>query len=368
MKIGIDARFWNETGVGRYTRNLVECLGSHTTKNEYVLFLRPQEYKTLSLPGTNFTKVLADIPWHSLKEQILFPRIIEKEHLDLMHFPYFAVPIAYHKPYVVTIHDLILHHFATGEATTLPNSLYLLKLLGYKYVIKRAAQHAKKIITVSGATKQEIVDHLGVTAEKVAITYEGLSFASSSTSVKNTYGDYFLHVGNVYPHKNSKRLVDAFIHAFKDKEVTLIFVGKKDFFMKRLMEFVKKGKSPNKFIFLDSVDDEQLSGLYTHAKAVVIPSLMEGFGLPAIEAMAAGSLVIASEIPSLREVTGGNAVFCDPNNIQDIAAKLKAVYDAKPNKYEVVKQKGEQFVARYSWRKMTEETITIYENCLSQKS
>jgi len=82
---------------------------------------------------------------------------LEKEELDLVHFPYFSVPIYYRRPFVITIHDLIIHHYPTGKASTLPSPIYYAKLLGYKYVIKKAAQKAQKVITVSEATKEEIV-------------------------------------------------------------------------------------------------------------------------------------------------------------------------------------------------------------------
>jgi glycosyltransferase involved in cell wall biosynthesis len=302
-----------------------------------------------------------------VKEQIVLPRIIEKEQLDLMHFPYFAVPLGYRKPYVVTIHDLILHHFSTGEATTLPKILYKSKLVGYKYIIKQAAKNAKKVITVSSATKNEILDHLSVPSDKIAVTYEGVDLPVGRIKSHNKYGAYFLHVGNVYPHKNTTMLVKAFLQAFPNNDVSLLFVGRKDFFMDRLQKSVKKEKAGDRIVFLHDVDDEELAVLYNHARAVVVPSLMEGFGLPAVEAMAAGCLVIASDIPSLREVTGGYALFCNSKGSEDLAKKMQAVYEAKAGEYENVIKKGKDFVQRYSWRKMTEETLTIYENCISKK-
>src|SRR3990172_10967707 len=164
MKIGIDTRLWGETGVGRYIRNLVSELSKIDFKNSYVLFaLNKNEKKIKSaIRNSQFVIRLTDIKWHTLEEQLRFPAILNKENLDLVHFPYFSVPIFYDKPLVVTIHDLILHHFPTGEASTLPSPFYWLKLIGYKFVISNAAKKAKKIITVSNATKKEIIDHLKV--------------------------------------------------------------------------------------------------------------------------------------------------------------------------------------------------------------
>src|SRR5579872_178365 len=174
MKIGIDARLWNETGVGRYIRNLVSELAKLDKKNDYVLFLRKKEFDTLPLPQKNFVKVLADLRWHSLDEQLKYPGILYKQKLDLMHFPYFSVPLFYANAYVVTIHDLIINHYPTGEASTLPFFLYKMKYLGYDYVLQKTVRRAKRIIAVSEATKKEILDHLPAKGGKISVIYEGV--------------------------------------------------------------------------------------------------------------------------------------------------------------------------------------------------
>src|SRR5216683_2789679 len=133
MRIGIDCRLWNETGIGRYIRNLVTNLAEiDTHNNEYVLFLRKNEYDTLVTPGNNFRKRLADIHWHSVAEQTSFLKMLYKERLDLVHFPYFSYPILYARPFVITIHDLILFHYPTGKASQLPSFMYQTKLFAYK--------------------------------------------------------------------------------------------------------------------------------------------------------------------------------------------------------------------------------------------
>lgn len=131
MRIGIDARLWNETGVGRYIRNLVYNLLEIDSRNEYVLFTNKQtieeikEHKSkIKFEDKKLKLVETNIRWHSVSEQIKFPKILEKEKLDLMHFPYFSVPILYNRPFVITIHDLIINHFSTGKASTLPTPLY----------------------------------------------------------------------------------------------------------------------------------------------------------------------------------------------------------------------------------------------------
>lgn len=172
MKIGIDTRLWSQTGVGRYVQELVGNLAKIDQKNHYLLFFAKNEFEEFKLPGPNFEKRIIDLRWHSLKEQLVMPYLLWREHLDLVHFPYFSVPIFYPGKFIVTIHDLILDHFETGKASTLPFFLYKLKRLGYKLVTWIALHRAVKVITVSETTKREIIDHYRIKSEKIAVTYE----------------------------------------------------------------------------------------------------------------------------------------------------------------------------------------------------
>ncbi len=186
MRIGIDARLWNESGVGRYTRNLVLQLQEIDKENEYVLFVLDKDKEEIlkQVQNDKFSLAKADIHWHTIEEQLKFPQILDEENLDLVHFPYFSVPIFYNRPFVVTIHDLILHHFPTGQASTLPFPFYWVKLFGYRFVIFMTAKKSRKILTVSNATKQEIVDHLGVSSEKIVVTYEGIEASLNSKFIR----------------------------------------------------------------------------------------------------------------------------------------------------------------------------------------
>lgn len=171
MRIGIDARLWGQTGVGRYLEQLVKNLAKIDKENSYTLFF-PKEYKDLPLPGPTWKRRIAGVQWHSLKEQVLMPIILWCEKLDFVHFPYFSVPIFYPGKFVVTIHDLILDHFDTGKASTLPLFLYKIKRLGYKLVFWITLHRASKIITVSRTTKKEIVAHYKIDPAKIVVTYE----------------------------------------------------------------------------------------------------------------------------------------------------------------------------------------------------
>ena len=132
MNIGIDARLIDETGVGRYIRNLIEQLSEIDKTNSYTVFLRKKSYDSFKLSNNRWQKRIAEVPWHSVREQLAMPGILSRENLDLVHIPYHNPPIFYPGPMVVTIHDLTILHFNTGRATTLPFPLYAVKQLGYR--------------------------------------------------------------------------------------------------------------------------------------------------------------------------------------------------------------------------------------------
>ncbi len=364
MKIGIDARLIQETGVGRYIRNLLTNLSTIDKKNEYVLFVRDaNDLSNLKLTHNNWKVVEADIRWHTIAEQLSYPKILEEENLDLVHFPYFSVPVKYSRPFVVTIHDLILHHFSTGEASTLPSLFYHGKMAGYKYIIKQAAQRAEKIIAVSEATKNEIVDHLDVLESKITVIHEGYDNGIDDKKPSFSLPDkYFLHVGNVYPHKNIAVLLQAF-KKVSDLKASLVFVSHEDFFLKKLKQKISQEGLSERIVFLSSVSDEHLGFLYKHALAVIIPSFMEGFGLPAVEAMANDCLVVASDIPSLKEVCGANALYFDPKNEDVLAKHLHDVVELPKDTYQSLRSQGREYIKKYSWKDMAERTKRIYESC-----
>lgn len=384
MKIGIDARFWDESGVGRYVRNLVVELAEIDKINEYVLFVNSKDYQKIKnqkskiINNKNWKLVETAIHWHSLEEQIKFPQLINHENLDLMHFPYFSVPIFYHKPFVVTIHDLILHHFATGEATTRSKMVYQLKLLGYKFVMKNSAQNAKKIITVSKATKKEIIKYLHVPKEKISVIYEGaeskipviarstsLSGGDEAISLKNK--NYLLHVGNLYPHKNMN-LVLSILKKIKDEEgivIQLIIAGKEDYFYKRFQKKVKDLGLQDQILFIGEVSDSKLQQLYQNALALISPSFMEGFDLPTIEAMKNNCLVLASDIAVHREICKDIAIYFDPKSPEHLSSKLKEVYKNKKEIYKEKIKNGKTLASQFNWEQMGRETLKVYENSIS---
>ena len=376
MRIGIDARLWNETGVGRYIRNLVKYLHEIDHNNYYVLFIRREDCDRIK-GYQNIKIVKTDIHWHSLAEQVKFPQIINLENIDLMHFPYFAVPVFYNKPYVVTIHDLIIDHFPTGKATTRHPLIYHGKRLSYKYIIRNAAKKSKKIVTVSEATKSEIIKHYKVPDDKVIVTYEGIDERINSQIVSNEKRinlqslnpkeKYFLYVGNAYPHKNLELLLNAFDEVHKTIEnVKFVLVGKEDYFYKHVRAKIDDLNLKDSVLLLHDINDEELSYLYKNALGLVMPSLMEGFGLPAVEAMSLSCLVIASDIPALKEICQDAGIYFDPYKEKELVVKLlERIGDEENAKFKKSVDLGIERSKIFSWQKMARETLKVYESCIS---
>jgi len=400
IRIGIDARFFGpkQKGLGRYVQKLVENLEKASRSDlfdtpfckrvyqkgltlEFVIFLRKENWHEYKSNNPNFKKVLADYQWYGLKEQIFMPFKIYQTKIDLMHFPHFNVPIFYFKPFIITIHDLILKRFSTSRASTLSPFLYLLKNLAYKIVIFSAVKRAKKIIAVSNYTKNDILKYFKIKNVKIKVVYEGVSLQSRPRL--ETYNlckgcmfqgtalsSYLLYVGNAYPHKNLERLILAFAKIVNNKQRTtnnkysnlqLVLVGELDYFYKRLKNFVINSKLQiqDSVIFADFVPDKKLITLYQNASAYVFPSLYEGFGLPPLEAMAHGLPVVCSNSSCLPEILGKSAVYFNPKNVNDMAKKIQQVLEDEKLQKKIINH-GFKVIKKYSWFKMAQEIMKVY--------
>ena len=371
MRIGIDARFYGSwgKGLGRYTQKLIAYLEKIDNNNDYLILLRKDNWDEYEPKNRRFKKVLADYSWYSINEQLYFPRALKKLKLDLMHFTHFNVPFFYMRPFVVTIHDLILTKYPTERATTLGPLKYKLKHFGYKLIIGSAIRRAKSIIAVSKFTKQDISDHFEVASKKISVTHEGIDplvvDSQDTNKVLSTYAinsPYILYVGNVYPHKNIDGLVNAWekVVAVK-KDYKLVLVGKEDYFFQKIKELVKEKNLEDTIIFTGFVSDQDLPHVYKSASLYVFPSFCEGFGLPALEACYSGIPVAASDNSSLPEVLGRAAVYFDPHDIQQITKKIIYVLDHPEVASELI-QRGHEQVARFSWEKMAKATLDLYED------
>lgn len=378
MRIGIDARLFGTKhgGIGRYTKQLIKELELIDATNEYFVFLDEAGMNDYQPKNSNFKKVKADFRAYSLGEHLIFPFLLSKYHLDLVHFTHFNVPLLFRGKFVVTIHDLIISHYPSHRATTLNPLLYKTKLFFYDLVVASSARRAKKIIAVSNFTKQDVAHLLKVDSSKIQTIYEGVDLPSVSeadTDVLNRLKlseDFLLYVGSSYPHKNLEKLIEAFaIVSANHPALKLVLVGKINYFYKALQEKVEEmarlaGPETEKFlekiVFAGYLGDEELVALYRRAKAYVFPSLIEGFGLPPLEAQAYDLPVASSDRSCLPEVLGESAIYFDPEDAGDMASKIELILsDDNLRQQKVVA--GHANLKRYSWKKMAQEISEIYQ-------
>ncbi len=382
MRIGIDARFYGSLGkgLGRYTEKLLEQLEQIDQDNEYIVFLRQENFSEYQPKNSHFQKQIAQYNWYGFSEQIFFTILLYRGSFDIVHFPHFNVPLLYRKRFIVTIHDLILVHYPTIRNTTRFAFLYWIKFLAYRMVIASAVRRAYHIITVSHFTEQDIMEHYPAARGKITVTYEAADlfcqyatenqrealFAKLRLTIKEKTREdalpsrdiiqpYFLYVGNAYPHKN---LPILFAAAREFPEYAFVMVGKEDYFYVRLKEQVEKAQLRN-IIFSGFLTDQELSLLYRYARAYLFPSLYEGFGLPPLEAMARGTPVISSDRGSLPEILGDAACYFDPTDEKSLIRSLREV-EYNEVRRNTLRTHGYHQVARYCFRDMAIATHALY--------
>ncbi|MDP3918259.1 MAG: glycosyltransferase [Candidatus Woesebacteria bacterium] len=174
--------------------------------------------------------------------------------------------------------------------------------------------------------------------------------------------DYFIYIGNAYPHKNLSRLIDAVIRINYGQTVVLKIVSARSIFVERLEKEINKKNASKLIEILGFVTDKELENLYKNSIAFVFPTLSEGFGLPPMEAIKAGTLVVQSDIPVLKEIYEDSVFYFNPLNVDSIADVLLKVANIKEDERKTNISKAQQFVKRYSWLKMAKETLKVYES------
>jgi glycosyltransferase involved in cell wall biosynthesis len=329
--IAIDARFYGteHTGLGRYTTNVLRYLPSHLQGHTLKVLLRTKYFETLNLPK-NCIKIRADFPHYSLTEQIKLPQLLATENCQLLYSLHFNVPLMVQTPFIVTIHDLIKSHFDDPKTTTRTSLIFHLKRWGYEYTIRHAVKAAREIIVPTNTVKNDILSlfdadptHIHAIAEAPDLAFRSSKAAKDADIIKNLPSHYLLFVGNPYPHKNVGVLLQALVRL---PERELVIIAHQSQFLDRELSRVEESVK-KRITILSNVQDNDLASIYRGADALVTPSLMEGYGLPGLEAQMVGTPVIASNIPVFREVYGKNVSYFDPHSVDDLVRVLKSSDD-----------------------------------------
>lgn len=371
MRIGIDCRMYNESGIGRYIRNLLIQLQRLDKDNQYFIFHLKDDYDTL-LYYNNFHKVLTDLRWYGISEQVKLPKIIEKLELDLVHFPHFNAPIFYRGKFVVTIHDLIHQHFSMERSTAHGPIVYKFKKFGYRQVFQHAIKKSLKILVPSDFVKEQLIKEWGVEKGKIMVTSEAVddkifTIVGKMSNSKNEIvmkkfkinPPYIFYIGNAHPHKNVEGLIRVF-GEIREKypDLSLVLAGFDHYFWQR----IKRENQEAGIIYTGYVSDEDLVVLYKNALCFVMPSLEEGFGIPLLEAMACSCPVVSSGKGALREVGGDAAIYFDPKSNEDMVDKISQVLISGELRKKLI-EKGKQRVKLFSWEKLAKQTLEVYQQC-----
>jgi glycosyltransferase involved in cell wall biosynthesis len=360
MHIAIDARFINSS-TGRYCERLLHYLQTTDTFNRYSVLVLKKDRDYWKPFSKNFEVVVADYRNYTFAEQFGFKRFLTALNPDLVHFGMPQQPIWYKGLAITTFHDLTL----TKPHDSGKNKLFFfIKQTVGKYVFKKAAQKSAHIIAISEYTKKDLQAFTAVPEEKISIVYEaGETTIGSATPYAVPFKRYILYVGQQSNYKNLKRLGDAHQKIRETyPELGLVLVGKKDTAaQKNEAYFNEKGYTG--IHFTGFVEDAQLNWLYQQAEAYIFPSLMEGFGLPGLEAMAHGVPVISSDATCLPEVYANAAHYFNPNDTVSMVHSIAEVL-SNPTLKEQLITNGYQRIKNFSWKRMAIETHSIYEKVL----
>lgn len=362
-RIGIDARLYFQTGVGVYLRNLLFYLQNASIGNlEFYIYVLATDRKKIVFKNKNFVIRPIEYRWHTVIEQLGFYNVLMGDNLDLMHFTYFSYPILYRRKFIATVHDMTPLLFKTGKASTKSPFVYNLKLLAFKKVLSSQVKNSLAIITPTVSVKNELINYFGQEiSPKIYPVYEGVSHEFLDIKEKKSLErrfkkDFFIYVGNFYPHKNVLSLVRAFNQIKTNME--LILLGPDDYFASRLYHYVNTVMHDTRIYFYHESTPQDLVFFYKNAKAIIHPSLSEGFGLPLVEAAYFNCPIIASDIPVFEEILGRNYLSFNPFDTDDIKAKIEEFIKTNP------KFSYKQNLKKFSFAKMTEETLEIYKNYL----
>jgi glycosyltransferase involved in cell wall biosynthesis len=364
VRIGIDARKLHDFGIGTYLRNLLRQLARLDHDTEFVLLSRPQDVLALQRLGENFRAVSEGAGHYSLSEQIRIPLALRRERVTLFHAPHYVLPPLVPCRSVVTIHDCI--HLMFPQY--LPNRL----ALGYaKTSIALATRRATRVMTVSETSKRDIIRFFGTSPDKIDVIYNAYDerFGAEpredeSHRVRERYqlrGQFVLYAGNVKPHKNLERLIEAF-HIVRQRgldQLKLVMIGDDISKYAALRRAVHRHQLHKYVRFLGYLPEDTLAAMYRLAAVFVFPSLYEGFGLPPLEAMASGTPVVTSNISSLPEVTGDAAILVDPYDPTAIADGIYRVLTDQAL-HSDLRAKGLARARQFSWETSARRVHDIY--------
>lgn len=359
-KIVIDARIINSS-TGRYVERLLTYLQDIDADNDYIVLVLTKDLGYWQPKNRNFTIQAADFKSYSFEEQFGFNNFLKSLEPDLVHFCMPQQPVLYRGAHVTTVHDLTLLKTYNSDKNWF--SYHFKQLVG-RVVFWIVARTSRFVLVPSLYTRRELVKFSRISRLKVTVTYEGSDTNHyNPQKMELPFKKFIMYVGQQSDYKNIRRLVQAHHRLLQQHpDLGLVLVGAKNKSLQANEAWVAENEYQN-VLFTGFVSNEALVWLYQNCEAYVFPSLMEGFGLPSLEAMAEGAPVVSSDATCLPEINGTAAHYFDPLSIDDMAEKISQVLDDKELRAQLIKE-GHRRVKRYSWKKMAQQTHAVYLKAL----
>ncbi len=362
-RLTIDAR-WLLGGIGTYTRSLLEGLSKHGNGFEIHAITREQHREEVKQWCSEVTVV--NVPIYTMREQWAIPRAAKG--CDLLHVPHYNAPLLGPGRMVASILDLI-HIMDGAYSRSLQSWVYARPMLNL------VARKAERIVTISEYSKARIVERLGVPASKVTVIYCGvdrdfraMDREEAFHSVREALGiqePYLLYVGSLKPYKNVSGLLKAFAILRKRRDLghRLLILGDDAQGKRSLVEECARLGMDDRTQFVACAGQGLLPRIYAAADLLVMPSRIEGFGLPVLEAMACGTPVVCSRAASLPEVGGDAVVYFNPEDPEELAGAIERVLSSKELQSSL-RAKGLERAKQFTWEESTRKHVELYQHAL----
>ncbi len=354
--------FPNRVGSAEVCYQLLVELAKIDKENVYIIYL--PSAPTPDMPKESENWHYKVVRGRRLWTLFSLNKAVNSDHLDLFFNPTHYSPLMINCPQVIAVLDVSYKYF---PELFKKKDLFKLRWWG-GYSIKKA----RKVITISQSSKDDIMKEYGISERKISVINVGVKTLQASKMTKeelftkyNLSYPYILFVGTLQPRKNITRLIEAYSQIASNgnrinSNEELVIIGRRGWQFDEILSAPEKYGVTRKVHFLEDVTDDDLPLFYKHAEVFVLPSLYEGFGLPVLEAMKYGCPVITSSVSSLPEAGGDAALYVDPKSVEDIASKIKKVLADKELREKMIK-KGNAQVKKFSWEKAAREVISVFE-------
>lgn len=363
--IGIDARltYYRIGGISTYIRRVVAALEEMDRAERFTVF---HSRKTSDSLVRRFHHARLWTPAHHRIERLALSVELARHRLDLLHSPDFIPPFRGAKRHIITVHDLTFMHY--------PQHIAAEGRRYYTNQIRAAVTHADHILSDSEATKRDLIEMLDVPAEKITVHMLGVdekfrplpeATLGEVCRALDLPAEYLLFVGTLEPRKNIAGLLEAYreLLSMLPDAPPIVIVGRKGWLFDETMDRIQLLKLNDRILWRENVSDEQLPAVYNRALALVMPSFYEGFGLPALEAMACGTVPIVSSRSSLPEIVGEVGLQINPDDLTTLSAALyKAISDEAWRRSN--EQAGMARAKAFSWRHTAEIVLHTYKSVL----